>query len=381
MNTNFSEQEFLRYARHFILPKVGTEGQMKLKSSRVLIVGAGGLGSPLAMYLCAAGIGTIGIVDFDVVDFSNLQRQILHSTSNVGKEKVFSAKETLTAINPDINVQCYHTKLTSENALGIFRNYDIVADGSDNFPTRYLVNDACVLLEKPLVYGSIFRFEGEVSVFNTNQSPCYRCLHPVPPPPHLVPSCAVGGVFGALPGIIGSIQATEVLKLLLNIGSSLAGKVLFFDAMKMEFRELLLKKNFHCSVCGKNPSITSLIDYEEFCSKKTTQQFSEIPTMNKTEITVNELQKKIDDVFLLDVREQYEFDIVNLSGYLIPLKELPNRIHELDSSKEIVVYCHHGNRSSFAMQFLNHKGFANVKNLVGGIDEWARKIDTNMKRY
>jgi adenylyltransferase/sulfurtransferase len=380
MNTNFSEQELLRYARHFVLPNVGMKGQQKLQSARVLLLGAGGLGSPLAMYLCAAGIGTIGIVDFDAVDISNLQRQILHSTSNVGKPKVFSAKETLAEINPYVNIESYATKLSSGNALEIFRTYDIVADGSDNFPTRYLVNDACVLLKKPLVYGSIFRLEGEVSVFNTHRAPCYRCLHPFPPPQHLIPSCAEGGVLGAVPGIIGSIQATEILKLLLNIGSPLAGKVLFVDALKMEFREFALKKNLHCPVCGINPSVTSLIDYEEFCSTNNIQQ-PENTKMNSNELTVMELQKKIREVFLLDVREQYEFDIVNLNGYLIPLRELPNRIHELDASKEIVVYCHHGNRSSFATQFLKQQGFANVKNLVGGIDEWARTIDVQMKRY
>ncbi len=377
-----SNDEIRRYSRHLIMPEVGMEGQKKLKAASVLMIGAGGLGSPLGMYLAAAGVGRIGIVDFDVVEFSNLQRQILHSTQDVGRPKLDSAKERLLGINPNIQIETYEARLSSENALDILKDYDIIVDGTDNFPTRYLVNDACALLKKANVYGSIFRFEGQASVFYAEEGPCYRCLYPEPPPPGLVPSCAEGGVLGVLPGIIGAIQANEAIKLILGTGESLIGKLLLFDALKMKFRELKLRKNPSCPICGVHPTIHELIDYEAFCG--ITPQPTNKEDKKQWQITVEELKGKVDqgeDIFILDVREPHEYQICNLNGYLIPLGELPKRVHELDSSKEIVVHCQRGGRSQRALEFLLQAGFKKVKNLVGGIDAWAQRIDPKMPRY
>lgn len=376
-----NREELRRYGRHLIMPEVGLTGQKKLKNSRVLLIGAGGLGSPLGLYLAAAGVGSIGIVDFDVVDQTNLQRQIIHSTKDVGRPKLHSARERILETNPNIHVETYETRLTSENALEILKDYDVVVDGTDNFPTRYLVNDGCVLLGKPNVYGSIFRFEGQTSVFYSREGPCYRCLYPEPPPPGLVPSCAEGGVLGVLPGIIGTIQANETIKLLLGIGEPLIGRLLLFDALKMEFRELTLRKNPDCPICSENPTIKELIDYEAFCG---VTQLHNVQEQSKYSITAEELKKQLDsgeEVLILDVREPHEYEIVNMGGYLIPLGDLPNRVHELDSSREIAAHCHHGGRSQRAVEFLRELGFKKVKNLVGGIDEWAVKIDPSLPRY
>ncbi len=380
-DVRLSHEEIRRYGRHLMLPEVGLEGQVKLKSASVLLVGAGGLGSPLALYLAAAGIGRIGIVDFDVVDESNLQRQVLHSTPYVGRPKLDSAKDRIHSLNPHVEVELFGTRLTSGNALGILGAYDVVADGTDNFPTRYLVNDACVLLRKPNVYGSIFRFEGQVSVFSAPGGPCYRCLYADPPPPGLVPSCAEGGVLGVLPGIVGTIQAAETVKLILGIGEPLVGRLLLIDALTMKTRELKLRRNPECPVCGEHPSITELIDYEAFCG--ITPRESEAES-GEYAITVTGVREKLDrgeNLFLLDVREPQEYQIANLGGHLIPLNDLPRRVHELDSSQDIVVYCHSGVRSGKAVQFLKQLGFRKVKNLVGGIDAWAELIDNDMPRY
>ena len=376
-----SNDEILRYSRHLIMPEVGMEGQQKLKAAKVLCIGAGGLGSPLSLYLTAAGVGTIGLVDFDVVDYTNLQRQIIHSTNDVGRKKLDSAAEKLKAINPFLNLRTFETRLTSANALDLFREFDIVADGTDNFPTRYLVNDACVLTGKPNVYGSIFRFEGQASVFATEDGPCYRCLYPEPPPPGLVPSCAEGGVLGILPGLVGVIQATETIKLILGQGDSLAGRLLLVDALGMKFRELKLRKNPDCPVCGKNRTITKLIDYEEFCGIRGQEEpgGNEVPS-----ISVEDLKKKLDakaDVFILDVREPHEYQICNLKGYLIPVGDLPKRVSELDSSREIVAHCKMGGRCAKAVNFLRRSGFKKVYNLTGGITAWAEKIDPKMPKY
>jgi molybdopterin/thiamine biosynthesis adenylyltransferase/rhodanese-related sulfurtransferase len=380
-----SNDEILRYSRHLIMPEVGMEGQQKLKAARVLCIGAGGLGSPLALYLAAAGVGTLGLVDFDVVDFTNLQRQILHRTEDVGRPKLQSAVEKINAINPFVNVRPFETLLNSENALELFADFDIIADGTDNFPTRYLVNDACVLSGKPNVYASIFRFEGQASVFALQEGPCYRCLYPEPPPPGLVPSCAEGGVLGVLPGLLGIIQATEVIKLILGAGDPLIGRLLLVDALGMKFRELKLRKNPDCPACGTHRSITRLIDYNQFCGIPTQhggQQasvYSNIP-----EITPEELKKKLDcgeDVFVLDVREPHEYQICNLGGYLIPLGELPKRVHELDTSREIVAHCKMGARSARAVDFLKKAGFTKVRNLSGGITAWADRVDRTMPKY
>ncbi len=376
-----SNDEVLRYSRHLIMPEVGMEGQQKLKAAKVLCIGAGGLGSPLAMYLAAAGVGTLGLVDFDVVDFTNLQRQIIHSTADVGRKKLDSAEETLKGINPFVEVRKFETKLSSANALEIFREFDVIADGTDNFPTRYLVNDACVLTGKPNVYGSIFRFEGQASVFATKAGPCYRCLYPEPPPPGLVPSCAEGGVLGILPGLVGVIQATETIKLILGRGDALIGRLLLVDAMGMNFRQLKLRKNPDCPACGTRPTVTELIDYQEFCGIRGEEQpaAAAVP-----EITVEELKQKLDardDVFILDVREPHEYQICNLSGYLLPLGDLPKRAHELDSSREIVAHCRSGVRSAKAVDFLRQAGFRKVKNLKGGILAWADRIDPRMPKY
>jgi len=380
-NVELTREEFLRYGRHLIIPEVGLKGQKKLKSASVLIVGAGGLGSPLAFYLTAAGVGRIGIVDFDVVDFSNLQRQIIHTTKDVGRSKLESAREKLSALNPNVKIETYETRLTSENALEIIKDYDIVVDGTDNFPTRYLVNDACVLLKKPNVYGSIFRFEGQVSVFYAEKGPCYRCLYQEPPPPGLVPSCAEGGVLGVLPGIIGTLQALEVIKLILGVGRPLIGRLLLFDALKMSFRELKLRKNPNCPVCGENPTIKELIDYEAFCGITPEQILHE----SGFEITAEELKAKLENgenIILIDVREPHEYEINRIHGSkLIPLSKLPEMVNELDQTSEIVLYCKMGGRSARAVQFLRELGFTRVKNLAGGIDAWIEKVDPNMPKY
>ncbi len=373
-----------RYSRHLILPEVGMEGQRKLKAARVLCVGTGGLGSPLAFYLAAAGVGTLGLVDFDVVDASNLQRQIIHSTKDIGRKKLDSAEEKLKALNPALNVVKHETMLTSANALEILGDYDIVADGTDNFPTRYLVNDACVLLGKPNVYGSIFRFEGQASVFATADGPCYRCLYPEPPPPGLVPSCAEGGVLGILPGLVGIMQATEVIKLILGKGNSLAGRLLLVDALEMKFRELKLRRNPDCPVCGTNPTLTELIDYQQFCgivpeTKEEKRLKNGIPQM-----TVKELKQRIDageDVQLIDVREPYEYQIAQIGGKLIPQNDVPQRLHEIDREREVVVHCRSGARSQKIAEFLKQAGYPNVANVAGGILAWADEIDPSVQKY
>jgi molybdopterin/thiamine biosynthesis adenylyltransferase/rhodanese-related sulfurtransferase len=378
---SLNNEEILRYSRHLIMPEVGMEGQLKIKNAKVLCIGAGGLGSPLALYLGAAGVGTLGIVDFDVVDYTNLQRQIIHSTADVGRKKLDSAADKLKAINPFVNVKKIDARLSSENALELFREFDIVADGTDNFPTRYLVNDACVLTGKPNVYGSIFRFEGQASVFATEQGPCYRCLYPEPPPPGLVPSCAEGGVLGILPGLVGVIQATEVIKLILGKGDPLIGRLLLIDALGMKFRELKLRKNPDCPACGKNRTITKLIDYEQFCGIRGEEQEVEIST---ADVQVEELKQRLDkgdDIFVLDVREPHEYQICNIGGYLIPLGDLPKRVSELDSSKEIVAHCRSGARSAKAVAFLRQAGFKKVHNLAGGILAWADRVDPTMPKY
>ena len=380
---NLTKDEILRYSRHLIMPEVGMEGQVKLKQAKVLCIGAGGLGSPLALYLAAAGVGKLGIVDFDVVDFTNLQRQVIHGTSDVGRPKLASARDTLREINPNVEVEAYETRLTSENALEIFEDYDIVADGTDNFPTRYLVNDACVLLGKPNVYGSIFRFEGQASIFYAEEGPCYRCLYPEPPPPGLVPSCAEGGVLGVLPGIIGSIQAMETIKLIVGVGQPLIGRLMLFDALGMKFRELKLRKNPDCPICGEHRTITKLIDYEQFCGirgEEYTPDQAGIP-----EITPQEVKMMMDErkpFVLIDVREPHEYRICNIPGAkLIPLNEVPQHMHELDSADEIVVHCRSGVRSAKAVDLLMKSGFRKIHNLKGGILAWADQVDPSVPKY
>ncbi len=376
-----SNEEVLRYSRHLIMPEVGMEGQQKLKAARVLCIGAGGLGSPLALYLAAAGVGTMGVVDFDVVDYTNLQRQIIHTTADVGRKKLDSAADKIKAINPYVQLRRFDTRLSSDNALELFRDFDIIVDGTDNFPTRYLVNDACVLTGKPNVYGSIFRFEGQVSVFATKEGPCYRCLYPEPPPPGLVPSCAEGGVLGILPGLVGVMQATEAIKLILGKGEPLIGRLLLVDALGMRFRELKLRKNPECPACGAHPTVTKLIDYNEFCGIRG----EEAPvTTNVPEIQPEELKSRLDageDLFVLDVREPHEYQICNLNGYLIPLGDLPKRVNELDSSREIIAHCRSGVRSAKAVDFLRQAGFRKVKNLAGGILAWSDKVDPSVPKY
>jgi sulfur-carrier protein adenylyltransferase/sulfurtransferase len=383
--TNLTNDEILRYSRHLIMPEVGMEGQQKLKAARVLCIGTGGLGSPLALYLGAAGVGTLGIVDFDVVDYTNLQRQIIHSTADVGRKKLDSAAEKLKAINPFLNIRKFETRLSSDNALELFRDFDIIADGTDNFPTRYLVNDACVLTGKPNVYGSIFRFEGQASVFATKDGPCYRCLYSDPPPPGLVPSCAEGGVLGILPGLVGVIQATEVIKLILGKGDPLIGRLLLIDALGMKFRELKLRKNSDCPACGTHRTITKLIDYNEFCGIRGEERSQEKPVeAGVPEMQVEELKRRLDageDLFVLDVREPHEYQICNINGHLIPLGDLPKRVHELDSSREIVAHCRSGVRSAKAVAFLQQAGFKKVHNLAGGILAWADRVDPKMPKY
>lgn len=381
-----TNDEVKRYSRHLIMPEVGVEGQLKLKAGSVLCIGAGGLGSPAALYLAAAGVGRIGIVDFDVVDFSNLQRQVIHGTPDVGRSKLASAKDRLLALNPLIQIDTYETAISSKNALDLFKPYDVILDGTDNFPTRYLVNDACVLLGKPNTYGSIFRFEGQASVFATKNGPCYRCLYPEPPPPGLVPSCAEGGVLGVLPGVIGTIQATEAVKLIMGIGEPLIGRFLIYDALRMKFRELKLKKDPDCPVCGTHPTVTALIDYEQFCGvAPASEPAMSAQESHETEIDVNELKRKIDakdDFYLLDVREPNEFKIGRIPGStLIPLGEVPQRFQEIPKDTEIVVHCKMGGRSAKAAAFLRQQGFKTVKNLKGGITDWSDKIDPSVPKY
>jgi adenylyltransferase/sulfurtransferase len=373
-----------RYSRHLILPEVGMEGQRRLKAARVLCVGTGGLGSPLALYLAAAGIGTLGLVDFDVVDASNLQRQIIHSTKDIGRKKLDSAEEKLKALNPALNVVKHDTMLSSANALDILKDYDIVADGTDNFPTRYLVNDACVLLGKPNVYGSIFRFEGQASVFATEAGPCYRCLYPEPPPPGLVPSCAEGGVLGILPGLVGVIQATEAIKLILGKGQTLVGRLLLVDALNMRFRELKLRKNPECPVCGPNPTVTKLIDYQQFCGIVPETKEEKNVKNGIPQLSVKELKQRMDagqDVQLIDVREPYEYQIAQIGGKLIPQNEVPNRLAEIDRNREVVVHCRSGARSQRIAEYLKQAGYPEVVNLAGGILAWSDEIDPKVQKY
>ncbi|HKQ85720.1 MAG TPA: molybdopterin-synthase adenylyltransferase MoeB [Candidatus Acidoferrales bacterium] len=380
--TTLSKEEILRYSRHLIMPEVGMDGQLKLKNAKVLCIGTGGLGAPLGLYLAAAGVGRIGIVDFDVVDNTNLQRQVLFSNDDVGKPKVAAAAARLRGLNPDITIDAHETQLSSDNALDLFKDYDIIVDGTDNFPTRYLVNDACVLLGKPNVYGSIFRFDGQITIFGYPGGPCYRCLYPEPPPPGLVPSCAEGGVLGVLPGIVGTIQAAETLKLVLGKGDPLVGRLLLFDALGMKFRELKLRKNPECPVCGEHPTVTKLIDYVQFCGIRGEEAPSTVT--NIPEITPRELKARLDrgdDLYILDVREPHEYQICNLGGHLIPLGELSRRAAELDSSKEIVAHCRSGKRSADAVDFLRKAGFKKIWNLKGGILAWSDEVDSSVPKY
>ncbi len=384
-NIELTHEEIQRYSRHLIMPEVGLSGQKKLKAASVLLIGTGGLGSPLGMYLAAAGIGRIGLADYDIVDFNNLQRQVIHGTSTIGKLKVESARDRLLDINPDIQVDIYNKPFTSENALQIAEPYDILIDGTDNFPTRYLVNDVSVMLGKPNVYGSIFRFEGQATVFYAKEGPCYRCLFPEPPPPGLVPSCAEGGVLGVLPGTIGTIQATEAIKLILGIGEPLIGRLLLYNALDMSFDFVRLRKNPDCAVCSDHPTVTELIDYEEFCGVPSHDHEGEGSAGEGWDITVQELNRKLeagDRIRIIDVRDPHEWEIVHLEGAeLIPLNELPSRMHELDSAEEIVLHCKTGARSANALNLLRTAGFRKIKNLKGGITAWAREVDPRLPIY
>ncbi|MDA1276676.1 MAG: molybdopterin-synthase adenylyltransferase MoeB [Verrucomicrobia bacterium] len=379
-----NNEEIRRYSRHLILPEVGLAGQKKICSTSVLCIGAGGLGSPIAMYLAAAGIGKIGLVDFDVVDFSNLQRQIIHGTEDVGRPKSESAKETLQSINPGVDVVLHNTRITSENAMDLVAAYDVIVDGTDNFPTRYLTNDACVLLKKPNVYGSIFRFEGQASVFAPHLGgPCYRCLYPEPPPPGMVPSCAEGGVLGVLPGLVGCIQTTEILKLAIGKGTSLVGRLILFNALDMKFRELKLRRDPECPICGENPTITELIDYEQFCG---IPDEPADPEQHPDEVTVQELKRALDDpnlhIHVLDVRDPDEAEISRISGVpQIPLGILPQRFTELDPNQTLYVHCKSGVRSMKAVQFLKEQGFKYAKSVKGGINAWADEVDQSVAKY
>jgi sulfur-carrier protein adenylyltransferase/sulfurtransferase len=377
---DLSRDEVQRYSRHLIIPEVGMEGQRRLKASRVLCIGAGGLGSPVTMYLAAAGVGHLGLVDFDVVDVTNLQRQILHSTNRVGHSKLASARETLAGINPLVQVETFETLLSSENALELFREFDLVVDGTDNFPTRYLVNDACVLTGKPNVYASIFRFDGQATVLAAPDGPCYRCLYPEPPPPGLVPSCAEGGVLGVLPGLVGLIQATEAIKLILGIGEPLVGRLLLIDALRMSFRQLKLRRDPDCPVCGDNPTIRQLIDYHQFCGVESGPPPADVPQMSAVE-----LKRRLDrgeDLLLLDVRNPPEYQICRIEGAkLLPLGELLTQIHELDTSRDIVVHCKSGVRSMRAIEQLREAGFRKLSNLEGGILSWIRDVDPTQPPY
>ena len=381
---SLSNQEVERYSRHLIMPEVGMDGQLKLKAASVLCIGAGGLGSPVAMYLAAAGVGRLGLVDFDVVDYSNLQRQIIHGTPDVGRSKLESARDTLVAINPEVAIDMHETALSSSNAFDVLGDYDVVVDGTDNFPTRYLVNDACVLLRKPNVFGSIFRFEGQASVFATEQGPCYRCLYPEPPPPGLVPSCAEGGVLGILPGVVGTIQATETVKLIIGVGEPLINRFMIYDALTMKFRELKLRRDPECPVCGDRPTVTQLIDYDQFCGITPVSPVLYDSTSGD-DVTVEELKlfiDKKDGVFLLDVREPQEHQICSIPGsVLIPLGELPKRISELGGHEDVVVHCKSGVRSAKAVKILSDAGFKKVRNLSGGILRWIDVVDPSLPKY
>ncbi len=381
---SLSNDEILRYSRHLILPEVGMEGQLKLKGASVLLVGTGGLGAPLALYLAATGVGRIGLVDFDVVDFTNLQRQVIHGTKDVGKPKIDSAMESMRDINPFVQLDRHEVALTSENALDIIKDYDIVVDGTDNFPTRYLVNDACVLLGKPNVYGSIFRFEGQATIFATEGGPCYRCLYPEPPPPGLVPSCAEGGVLGILPGVVGLIQATETVKLILGIGDPLIGRLMLYDALGMKFRELKLRRNPECPICGDNRTITELIDYHQFCGVPSQPPPVEEPKVT-TDIEPKEVKAKQDsgDKFVLvDVREPHEYQIARIPGsVLIPLGDVAKRLGELNPADDIVIHCKMGGRSAKACDILRANGFAKVRNMTGGITKWSDTVDPTVPKY
>ncbi|MBI2095040.1 MAG: molybdopterin-synthase adenylyltransferase MoeB [Candidatus Omnitrophica bacterium] len=381
-----TQEEILRYSRHLIMPEVGVEGQEKLKAARVFLIGTGGLGSPTAMYLAAAGVGTLGLIDFDVVDFSNLQRQIIHDTKNVGRPKVESARERLAEINPNVRVEIHSERLTRDNILRLIKDYAVVVDGTDNFQTRYLVNDACVFTGKPFIYGSIFRFDGQATVFYPGKGPCYRCLFAEPPPPGMVPSCAEGGVLGILPGVIGVIQATETVKLILGRGEPLIGRLLLYDALKMNFREVRFRKNPKCPVCGEHPTIKELVDYDAFCGiGRGEEKKAGGPPKGVEEIGVSELKRWMDEkkkFVLVDVREPSEYQINRIPGSrLIPLGDLAEKVHELDSADEIVVHCHFGGRSAKAAEFLGKMGFKKVKNLAGGIDAWSQEVDPGCPRY
>lgn len=382
---NLTPEQLTRYSRHFILPEIGEEGQKKILQSKVLLIGTGGLGSPLGLYLAAAGVGTLGLVDFDNVDLSNLQRQIIHTNDEVGKPKIDSAEKRIKAMNPDTKVVKYPVKITSANALDIIKDYDVVIDGTDNFPTRYLTNDACVFLKKPNIYGSIFRFDGLTTVFSTKDGgPCYRCLYPEPPPPGMVPSCAEGGVLGVLPGVIGLIQATEAIKIIVGIGRSLVGRLMVYDALQMTFRELKIRKDPSCPVCGTNPTVTKLIDYDQFCGLG---RASAATNAGVEEISVKDLKTMLDakeDFVFIDVRENFEYQIAHLpKAQLIPLGTLEKHLPELESSKgkTVVAHCHHGGRSRRALEFLRSKGFTKLKNVAGGIDAWSLEIDPTLPRY
>ncbi len=383
--SQLNNDEIRRYSRHLIMPEVGMEGQKKLKEASVLLVGTGGLGSPAAMYLAAAGVGHIGLLDFDIVDESNLQRQVIHGQSTVGVKKVESARQRLLDINPHIKVTTYDTALSSENALEIFAPYDIIADGTDNFPTRYLVNDACTLLGKPNVYGSIFRFEGQLSVFDPQKGPCYRCLYSEPPPPGLVPSCAEGGVLGILPGVVGVLQATEVVKLILNTGDTMVGRLLLFDALSMKFRELKLRKDPNCVLCGAEPTVTELIDYQQFCGVPANDhEQAAQEEVDPMEITALQLQDRLktNHLQLVDVREPHEWEICHIDGaQLIPLKEIEGRSPELNRDNEIILYCKGGVRSMKALKVLQEQGFSNLKSLRGGITAWSNEVDSSIPQY
>jgi sulfur-carrier protein adenylyltransferase/sulfurtransferase len=380
---NLSQPEVARYSRHLIMPEVGMDGQKRLKAASVLLIGAGGLGSPLGLYLAAAGIGRIGLVDFDVVDFSNLQRQVLHGTDDVGRPKLHSARDRLHAINPEVRLDLYETRLSAANAFDILRPYDIVIDGTDNFPTRYLVNDACVLLKKPNVYGSIFRFDGQASVFHPPAGPCYRCLYPEPPPPGEVPSCAEGGVLGILPGLVGCIQATEAVKLILGRGEPLIGRLLLYDALAMRFQEFKVRRNLRCPLCGDRPTITGLIDYEQFCGMR--GQEAPAPAAAGNDITVEELHRLLQSgqaPLVLDVRNPEEYQICRIPGTkLLPLPELAQRMGELDPGRAMIVHCKSGMRSAKAIALLRQHGFTKLRNLKGGILAWAERVDPAMPRY
>lgn len=382
--TALTHEEIQRYSRHLIMPEVGMAGQQKLKEASVLLVGTGGLGSPAAMYLAAAGVGRLGLVDYDVVDASNLQRQVVHGQSTVGVQKVESAKARLQDLNPHIQIDTYNVLLNSDNALELFKDYDVIADGTDNFPTRYLVNDACVMLGKPNVYASIFRFEGQLSVFDARHGPCYRCLYPEPPPPGLVPSCAEGGVLGILPGVVGVLQATEVVKQILGSGESMVGRLLLFDALGMRFREMKLRKDPCCALCGRNPTVTELIDYEQFCGVPANDHETDGPGSAEVDISPVQLKERLpeNNFRLIDVREPHEWDICRIEGAtLMPLNDLSNRMSELDTAEEVVLYCKMGGRSMKALQQLQAAGFKKLRNLRGGINAWSREVDPEVPLY